>query len=85
MQLQRGSEELRAVLQGCLNASNNNIIKHSEQELMRIGNNPHFINQLCYLIPSADKQLKSIINTTLKNYLMARYNSSDNPIPYHQK
>jgi hypothetical protein len=67
---------------GCLN---NSTIKHSEQELMHASNHPLFVTQLCHLIPNADKNLLSMILTTLKNYMMVRYNSPENPLPPHQK
>lgn len=81
-QLQQSAQYLRSVLAGCLNTST---IKQSEQELMRVSNDPLFTTLLCYLIPSTDQNLKSMILTTLKNYLLARYNSPDNPMPSHQK
>lgn len=52
---------------------------------MNASNHPNFINQLCYLMPTSDKNMKSIILTTLKNYLLARYNSFENPMPIFQK
>jgi len=67
---------------GCLNTST---IKHSEQELRRASEHPLFVTQLCYLIPNADRNLLSMILTTLKNYLLARYNNQENPMPPHQK
>lgn len=81
-QLKTASEALRRILTGCLN---NNTIKQSEQDLMNISNDPLFIRCLCYLIPSADHNLLSIIMTTLKNYVLARYNPPENPMPEHQR
>ncbi len=52
---------------------------------MAASNHPHFVTHLCYLIPSANRDLLSMIITTLKNYIFARYNSPDNPMPLHQK
>ena len=80
--VRQASEVLRSILAGCLNP---NTIGQSEQDLMRASNHPLFVNQLCYLIPSVDRNLLSMIITTLKNYTMARYNSPENPMPAHQK
>lgn len=81
-QLQLKSQRLHAILSGCLN---NNTIHDSERELMLASNDPTFLNQLCLLIPSSDKNMKSLINTTLKNFMLARYNSAENPICFEQK
>jgi hypothetical protein len=82
VEVQQASEGLRRILAGCLNT---NSIKQSEQELMRASNHPLFVTQLCYLIPSVDRNMLSMILTTLKNYMMARYNSPENAVPAHQK
>lgn len=81
-EVRQASESLRSILAGCLNSST---IGASEQALMRASSHPLFVTQLCYLIPSADRNMLSMIVTTLKNYMMARYNSPENPVPAHQK
>lgn len=52
---------------------------------MNASNHPHFVTHLCYLVPSADPNLLSLITTTLKNYIYARYNPTENPMSQHQK
>lgn len=81
-QLQLKSQRLQAILGGCLS---NSSIHDSERQLMQASNDPSFVSQLCLLIPNSDKNMKSLICTTLKNFMLARYNANDNPIPFDQK
>lgn len=81
-QLQLKSQRLHAILSGCLS---NSAIHDSERELMLASNDPSFVSQLCLLIPNCDKHMKALIVTTLKNFMLARYNSHDRPIAFEQK
>lgn len=81
-QLQLKSQRLLTILNGCLS---NNTIHDSERELMLASNDPTFVNQLCLLIPNSSPNMKALINTTLKNFMLARYNSPENPISFEQK
>jgi hypothetical protein len=81
-QIRQAADHLRTTLEGCLNTAT---IKQSEQELLRASDHAFFLTHLCYLIPGADRNLLSMILTTLKNYLLARYNSPTCPMASHQK
>ena len=81
-ELSTQSQQLQAVLRGCLST---NSIRESEQELLRLSQHPVFFDLLCYLVSSSDRSLLPIVTTTLKNYILARYNSNEARMNEQQK
>eukprot|EP00919_Chromeraceae_sp_WS-2016_P022097 GHVR01052553.1.p1 GENE.GHVR01052553.1~~GHVR01052553.1.p1 ORF type:complete len:103 (-),score=0.69 GHVR01052553.1:178-486(-) len=70
------------VLQGCLNQ---NTVHSSENELAVISKNNDFVEELLKLIPNQEHNLLVFILSTLKQYMLARYNNPENLIPVSQK
>lgn len=69
--------ELLNTLRGCLNP---NTVHASENRLKEISQNNDFTQQLLLLIPHQENQLLIMVLSTLKNYLMSRYNSTEGRI-----
>lgn len=76
------SGELANALRGCLDS---NTVRDSELRLKQLGDHPEFTEQLLRLIPNQENQLLIMVLSTLKNYLMERYNAQENPVTMSQK
>jgi hypothetical protein len=74
--------DLLNALRGCLDP---NTVHHSENTLKHLSQNPDFTQQLLLLIPNQQHQLLIMVLTTLKNYLMSRYNSVEDRMSDKQK
>jgi hypothetical protein len=53
--------------------------------LRELSDHPAFVEQLLTLVPQQGGQMLTLLLTTLKNYLMARYNAQDRPLGGDQK
>lgn len=76
------NSELLAALRGCLDP---HTVHSSENALKRMSENHDFTQQLLLLIPKQENQLLIMVLSTLKNYLLSRYNSVEGRISNEQK
>ena len=76
------SSELLKALQGCLD---HRTVHACEEQLKHMSYQPDFTEQLLRLVPGQENNLLIMVLTTLKNYLMERYNSDSNRISNAQK
>jgi len=64
-------DNLLDVLKGCLNSST---VQHAEYQLTQYSQNSTFLHDLLVLIPNQTSEVLIMILSTLKNYMLARWN-----------
>lgn len=76
------NNNLLEALKGCLHYQT---INQSEAKLNQLSQQHDFLSQLLALVPKQEPQLLVLILSTIKNYMLAKYNDNYAPIPNDQK
>ena len=74
--------QLNQIIEGCLSPQT---IHASEKALQEYSQSPTFLSELLQLVPGQEQNKLIMILSTVKNYVLARYNHPQNPIPQTEK
>lgn len=74
--------QLNQIIEGCLSA---NAVQSSERALQEYSQSPTFLSELLQLVPGQEQNKLIMILSTVKNYVLERYNHPQNPIPQSEK
>ena len=74
--------QLSEIISACLDPAT---VVSSQNTLLTYYESPTFLSELLQLIPNQKQDKLMMILSTIKNFLLAKYNHPQNPIPNDQK